>query len=187
MLKTKIRDVVAECLASKRLCRFYLRYDRNYHYYFPLIQSEKLFLGVEEDDFQLDGFSIRRIKDITKAEMKNDFCEQILEQEGIIDQLVVPDIDLDSWETIFHSLLKRNRNVIVEKENLEEDETQLVIGRIEKIFKKHAYVRHFDADGIWQNEPYKIPYSEIASITFGSRYVEIFSKYLGELPADFGN
>jgi len=57
---------------------------------------------------------------------------------------------------------------------------EFVIGRIENIYKKFAYVHHFDADGIWQEAPYRIPYSEITNITFKNRYVTVFSKYVSE-------
>lgn len=185
MTKTKIKEVVANCLIQKKLCRVFLRYDINYRYYFPLIYSDKLFLGAEEDDFILDGYAIRRFKDVTKAQIKDDMCEKILNLEGIVDSISVPEIDLTSWETVFKSLKKIDKNIIVEKESLDDDECKFVIGRIEKVYKKFAYIRHFDADGIWQDEPYKIPYSETTTIVFASRYVEIFSKYLSNLPDNF--
>ncbi|HEX2938347.1 MAG TPA: hypothetical protein VHO66_05445 [Ruminiclostridium sp.] len=80
---------------------------------------------------------------------------------------------------------KRNKNIIVEKESLDKNECEFIIGRVEKVYKKFVYVRHFDADGIWQDEPYKVPYTEITSVTFASRYVDVFSKYLNKLPDNF--
>ena len=41
---------------------------------------------------------------------------------------------------------------------------------------------HFDADGIWENEPYCIPYTEVTSVTFRSRYVDTFSKNIPASP-----
>ena len=186
MTKTKIKELINIGLTQKKLCRVFLRYDAYYRYYFPLICSDKLFLGAEEDDFILDGYCIRRFKDVTKAQIKNDMCNKILELEGITDNLTAPDVDLENWEAIFKSLYKQNYNVIVEKESLDDDESEFVIGRIEKVYKRFAYVRHFDADGIWQPKPYKIPYVEITSITFASRYINVFSKYLAVLPDNFG-
>ena len=77
-----------------------------------------------------------------------------------------------------------NVNIIVEKESLDQIDDEFVIGRIEEVFKHCAYVRHFDADGVWQEEPYRIPYNEITSLTFNSRYIEFYSKYVnGSYPA----
>jgi hypothetical protein len=144
-----------------------------------------LFLGAAEDDFILDGYAVRRFRDITKAEIKNDICLDINIKEGVVDKIVVPDVDITSWETIFISLQKIGRNIIVEDESLDDD-SQFAIGRIEAVYKNFIYLRHFDGDGIWQDAPYKIPYKTITSVSFGTRYVDIFSKYLGNLPDNFG-
>ena len=186
MTKTKIKEIINIGLTQKKLCRIFLKYDVNYRYYFPLLCSNELFLGAEEDDFILDGYSIRRFKDVVKVQIKDDMCEKILELEGITDNLTTPNVGLTNWETVFKSLQKRNNNIIAEKENLGDEESEFVIGRIEKVYKKFAYVRHFDADGIWQDEPYKMLFAEITSITFASRYVDVFSKYLAALPDNFG-
>lgn len=182
MTKVEIKEIVASCMNEKTICRIFLRYDISYRYYIPLFISDKLFLGAEEDDFIIDGYHIRRFKDITKAQIKDDMCIEILKREGVIDRITTPDVDITSWETVFRSLQKRMENIIVEKEDPDEKKCKFVIGRIEKIYKNYAYVRHFDADGIWQEEPYRIPYTEITSITFDSRYVNTYSKYLGSLP-----
>ncbi|MHB1454658.1 MAG: hypothetical protein ACYCYM_12005 [Saccharofermentanales bacterium] len=181
MIKREMKKIIAESVNSHKLCRCYFIYKANYWYYFPLKATEKLFLSTEENDFILDGYSIRRFKDMTKVEIKNDLCDRILREEGIIDSIKVPEVDITNWETIFKSLMQLNKNVIVEKEDLDEDSEEFVIGRIEKITRQHVHIREFDADGIWQQDLCRIPYNEITSLTFGSRYVEMFSKYVDSL------
>lgn len=168
---------------QRNLCRIYFNYDPYYWYLFPLMTSDKLFLGAEEDDFIIDGYSIRRFADVTKVQIKEDKCIEILKTEGISSGIEIPNIDISTWETVFTSLQKTNINIIVEKENIKQDETEFVIGRIHKVCKKHVYIYHFDADGIWQEEPYRVPYSGMTSVSFGTRYVETFSKYLEEVPS----
>jgi hypothetical protein len=180
MTKSEIKSIVNRSVNQRNLCRMFFRYDAYYRYYFPLISNDKLFLGAEEDDFILNGYSIRRYVDLTKVQIKEDKCVEILKSEGIIESIKTPDVDISNWETVFTSLQKMNKNIIVEKESLNEDECEFVIGRIDRAFKKFAYIYHFDADGIWQEEPFKIPYTEITSISFGTRYVEVFSKYLND-------
>ncbi|HEX2939335.1 MAG TPA: hypothetical protein VHO66_10550 [Ruminiclostridium sp.] len=94
MTKTEIKEIVSTCLDQRKLCRVFLRYDVNYRYYFPLIKSDKLFLGAEEEDFLLDGYSIRRFKDVTKALVSEDMYHEILMKEGIVDSLAAPDINM---------------------------------------------------------------------------------------------
>lgn len=177
-----MKELVSDSISKRSLCRVFLKYDINYRYYFPLLANDKLFLGAKEDDFIINGYSIRRFIDVRKIEIKDDLCITILRKEGIVDHLVSPDIDIANWETVFKSLRKMNKNIIVEKESFNEDEAEFVIGRIEKVFKKFVYMRHFDADGIWVEDLYRIPYAGITSVSFGSRYVEMYSKYINDLP-----
>ena len=182
MKKSKIKSIINGSIDQRNLCRMYFRYDAYYWYFFPLITSDKLLLGAKEEDFLIDGYSIRRFIDVTKVQIKEDKCIEILKNEGISSGIQIPNIDISTWETVFSSLQKTNKNIIVEKENIKEDETEYVIGRINKVYKKFVYIYHFDADGIWHEKPYRILYSAITSVSFGTRYVETFSKYLEELP-----
>lgn len=105
---------------------------------------------------------------MTKVQIKEDKCVEILKAEGISRGIETPTVDVSTWETVFTSLQKTNKNIIVEKENLNKDETDFVIGRLDKVCKKHVYIYHFDAHGIWQEVPYRVPYSGIASVSFGT-------------------
>lgn len=112
MTKQEIKVIVSNCITPRIICRIFFKYDKNYWYYFPLKANDKLFLGVAEDDFILNGYTIRRFRDITKAEIKNDICLDINIKEGIVDRIIVPDVDITSWETIFISLQKIGKNII---------------------------------------------------------------------------
>ncbi len=178
MKKSEIKALIASAVEPRELCRVFFNYDYSYTYYFPLIVSDKLFLGANEDDFILDGFSIRRFRDVKRAELKDDKCIEIIKAEGILDGLQIPDVDVTDWYSVFMSLARLNLNIIIEKESLDDDEWEFAIGRIEKVLKSKVIFKHFDADGVWQDDFCEIPYSEITSVTFGSRYVNIFSKYV---------
>ena len=182
MKKEEIKSILEKAKTEQLICNITFKYDANYRNSIPLICGEKLFLCAEENDFILNGYSIRRYKDIKKLKAKNDKCGEILRKEGIV--ITMPEIDIESWYSVFQSLKKRNKNIIVEKETLNDNDSEFVIGRINEIHKNFAYVYHFDADGIWGDEPIKVPFSEITSVTFGSRYVDIFSKYVNEPNSD---
>ncbi len=178
MNRLEIKEFINSAIEPKKMCRIFFKYNNYYSYHFPLMVSDKLFLSANEDDFILNGFSIRRFRDIKKVEFKNDKCEEIIKREGFLDNIDVPKIDIADWHSSFLSLSKLDINVIVEKESLDEDEWEFAIGKIVKVLKSKVIFKHFDADGIWQEENHEIPYSQITSVTFASRYVEIFSKYV---------
>ena len=178
MRKADMIELFQQSTEQKPLFRLYLKYDYYYTYWFPFKASEKLFLAAKEDDFIINGFSIRRFRDVKKLEYKDDKCVEILKAEKVLDGVVSPDIDITDWHSAFLSLQKLEKNIIIEHESLEDKEWDYWIGRIEKVLRSKVVFRHFDADGIWQEEPYEIPFSRITSVTFDSRYVNVFSKYV---------
>lgn len=178
MKKSEIKEIVTQATKSQSLCRIFYKYDTNYRYCFPLGMSDKLFLGAVEDDFIIDGFSIRRFSDITKAQIKDDKCVEIIKKEGILKDVFAPEIDLTDWHSTFLSLKEIGKNIIVEKESLDDDEWEFAIGHIEKVHRNKILFRHFDADGVWQDDLLEIPFSQITTVILESRYVEVFSKYV---------
>ena len=178
MTKTRVKEMMMQAIEPHKLCRVNLKYDAYYRYYFPLLVGERLFLGAEEDDFILNGYSIRRFKDVVKSEIRDDKCLEIDIAEGLIEHLVTPDVDITDWKTSLMSLQKIEKNIIIENESLDEDEAKFAIGKVVKVLKNKVLFKTFDADGIWEDEFWEIPFTKITSITFGSRYVEVFSKYL---------
>lgn len=181
MKKSKIIKRLTKCIKPHKLCRVYMKYNDNYFYYFPLKVNDKFFLGAVEDDFQLDGYCIRRIKQVKKAQIRDDKCLAIEIAEGLVKDITLPKVSLSGWAQMFRSLKALGRNIIIEHESRDNKKCEFYIGRIEAV-KKHSVVfRHFDADGVWDEKPIKIPYSRITSVTFGARYVDVFSKYLPKL------
>lgn len=178
MKRSKVIKRLSQCIGSRKICRVDMEYNPNYFYYFPLKVNDKFFLGAVEDDFQLDGYTIRRVKQVRKAQIRDDKCWEIDVAEGIVKEIVEPKVSIGNWRQIFRSLQTMNRCIIIEHESLDDDACDFYIGRIVSVRKHSVIFRHFDADGVWQPEAVQIPYSYITSVTFGSRYVDVFSKYV---------
>lgn len=177
-----IRAVIGECVRGKKLMRAYFEYSDESFYLFPLLMGDGWFLSADENEFILNGYSVRRIADIDEAEIVDGLEFEILQREGVAGQLTVPLVDITRPESIFRSLAALRVNVIVDDEDCEDPAAAYTIGRIEKVCKSCVYIRHFDAEGVWEAEPRRIQYGDFTSITFGSRYVEYFSRYIGEPP-----
>ncbi|MDE6047229.1 MAG: hypothetical protein K2F56_01225, partial [Anaeroplasmataceae bacterium] len=146
------------------LCRCYFNFDSYYYYFYIVDYSDKFLFGVEEDDFCLDGFQIRKISDLKKIELKDDLCIKILEEKHQLTDLEVPKINLSSWKTILESLKLLNIMIIIQ----DEIEGDFYMGYIDKIEKSSIHFHRVDADGVWYEGD--IPYSCITSITFNDRY-----------------
>ena len=44
--------------------------------------------------------------------------------------------------------------------------------------RDRVYFKPFDADGVWEEEPWQIRYSEITSVQWGTRYARYWKRYL---------
>lgn len=170
-------------MKSHQLCSMQMEYNKDDYHFFPLIMSEKLLLGAQEEEFQLNGCSIRRLQDVEKVKILDNFCGHISTKEAGVDVENVPKVDISDWFSAFTSLEKLGKIIIVEKESLHEKNHMFAIGKIEKVCRKHVCLRYFGPDGIWDDEQWKISYDDITSVTIGSRYAEVFSKYLPDPPA----
>ena len=115
MKKIEIIELINMAVKSKEMCRIFFKYNYYYSYHFPLITSDKLFLSANEDDFIIDGFTVRRFCDVKKLEIKNDKCVEIIKYEGVLADIKVPEIDITDWYNTFLSLSKLNINIIIEK------------------------------------------------------------------------
>ncbi len=178
MKKQEMKEIVRAASLTKELCRMTFRYDGTPRFCFPFQVSDRLFLAADVDDFLLDGFSVYRFRDLTKVQIKKDKYSEILKAEDVLRGVSPPLLDLTDWYSTFCSLQLLNVNVIIEKESLDENEQEFAIGRIEKVGKNRISFRDFDAEGIWQDTPLEIPFSQITSVTFGSRYAAVFSRYV---------
>ena len=152
----------------------YTDYDR---YFFPLAMDDALFLCAEENDFLLDGFTVRRIRDVKRIEVREGIYSKIMHREGWLDNLKTPAVDISCLQSFFRSLQKMGRNIIIEHESLNDD-SLFAIGEIQAVDEEKVLLLPFDADGIWQTEALEIPYSDITSVSFDTRYINVFSRYL---------
>lgn len=169
--------ILQNSLGTYNLCRCYFNYDDNYFYFYILNYSEKLLLGIEEDDFILDGFQIRKISDLKKIEVKDDICVKINEEKKLLENIKRPEIDLSSWKAVFESLKNLNILIIVENENHDKSDRFFYIGYVSKIKKLSIIFSVIDADGVWYDN-IEITYSKITSVTFGDRYSTTWQEYL---------
>ena len=119
----------------KKDIAYYTTQKENLEKYIHKTKDQDGYKITNEDDFIIDGFTVRRFCDVKKAEIKNDKCVEIIKSEGLLDNIKVPEIDITDWFSVFLSLSELNINIIVEKESLNDDECEFAIGKIVKVLK----------------------------------------------------
>lgn len=144
----------------------------------PLAVGENLLLIQYLDDFILNGYKIIRLKDITsvRSEEIERFHDKILKEEGIYNQIQMPDItSLNNWRECMKELQKFNKNIIVEDENSEG--YLFSIGKIVGVKNKLLFL-NFDVLGDWDMSAREIRYKDIKTVSIDNRYCNILSKYI---------
>lgn len=182
MNKQEKLRILEAAVQDPAICRCWFSYDENYFYYYPNAVNDTFLLGQEEDDFLLDGYAIRKISQLRRLEIKDDACHTINTLNGITAQIRRPDVDISSWQTVFHSLKALNTLILVGDAVNEE----LALGRIETVWKSRLYFREFDANGVWSEDTLVIPYSCITHVKWSTRYLTTWERYLqtlGRLPS----
>ena len=174
MKKEKIITCIENASGTYELCRCWFEYNKsNYWYYYILDFNAKFFLGIEENDFQLNGFQIRRIADIKKIEPRTDACTLINRKQEILKNVKKPVLNLGSWQMLFESLKRLKLFIIIENDY----KNLFTVGRIIDVKKKSVIFQEFDADGKWQEET-EISYEDMTSVTFRDRYTLTWQKHL---------
>ena len=176
MKKDEIRKLLVEAATEQKIANVYMKYNENYYNLIPISLNKQLLLAINEDDFIFDGFRVSRFRDIKAVRIKSDKCDEIVRSEGLFHNVKTPEIDLNDWYTVFGSLEKTGKNSIVEYETPEGSDDKFAIGKIDKVYKNCLYLYYFDADCEWEPMPWRIPYTKATSVTFGSRYIDVFSK-----------
>lgn len=155
--------------------RVFFKDENGSHSLVPLKINDEFMLCAVDDVFMFDGYTVVRLEDIEEIHIRPKYRE-MLKGEKVFDNIEVPNITIDSWKDVFNSLYELNENIILESDDLIQN--NFLVGRIEKVMEYGVTFRAFDTNGDWDKDASVISYSHITSVTFKSRYINVFSKYL---------
>ncbi len=140
------------------------------------------FVVIQEcDDFRLLGFNIFPLNDFKEIRFNNNdkYYDKIMSFENEKKNIgIKTKVDLTDWKSVFYSLKKNKKNVIVECENPKIG--SFTIGPIKRITDNNVFIQYFNAAGFLEDKPTKIEFDNITKIMFDDRYIDVFSKYTRE-------
>lgn len=152
-------------------------FDPHNLYGYVIAKNDFLTLIAIEYDFLMDGYCILVNEDITKMKTTSTtrHCSNIMRKEGLLKDIDLPEINIDSWQSVFRSIKKLDEFVIIE----DEFDELFLIGPIVRINKQSVTIRHFDGVGQWQGLR-NIRYEDITIVKFACRYIQYHRKYISE-------
>lgn len=162
---------------EKELLAIKAKYNPDALFFYTIDYNEKLYFGVEEFDFKLEGYQIRVIEDFEDCEVIKNFSSEINKKEGLIEKIENFDIDISNFETIFNYFINKDMIISVEHEYFDEDYFFL-IGRPLAIENDMLLFKDFDINGNWNEDINYIPLEIITTIRFNSHYTNTWQKYL---------
>ncbi|HOO61835.1 MAG TPA: hypothetical protein PKV44_05370 [Bacillota bacterium] len=185
MNKEKIIELLRKSMSDKMPIRIYYHNDPNaYDMMVVGLSSQELFVAREVKDFDVDGYIVLRTKDIKQISLCEPMLAEILKNEGILNEISSIDESFSTWNDVVAFFIRSKKNVILEIENRNSGAIDFAVGRLAAVDDRYVTVAEFDAEGNWLADMSRFPLSGIRSVTFDSRYVTIFSKYLGSCPLD---
>lgn len=182
MTQKEAYDVIRSCISPISICKIGFSYQKYEEFFFPLMLSNDLFLGIIERDFRLDGFTVRKLSEIVSAEPIRGTYLKIHQSEGTLNKLSVPPISIKSWSSVFSAISASGENVIVEGIAPDNVSRFFLIGKVIAAGEQGIRFRSFDGSGNWNERTQTVPYNNISSLTFGSSYITTYSKYVKPYP-----
>ncbi len=135
------------------------------------------------DDFEPDGYTICRNRDVVKLRQGpyEDWFDHMVRSERLLDGLKLRHrIDLSNWTTAIQSISRHYGQMIVQCEDAEEDVEDFYLGELVAIRSRSIQFRDYDALGYWSPKPTSIAIAEITMVQFDTPYIRIFSRYTRE-------
>jgi hypothetical protein len=135
------------------------------------------------DDFEPDGYTICRVRDIAglRCGPYEVWFDHMLRSESLVAGLKLQyRIDLSNWATALRSVTRHYSQMIVECEGTDEEEEDFYIGELLAVQSRTIQFRDYDALGYWSKAPISIKLADISKVQFDTPYINIFSKYTRE-------
>lgn len=168
-----------ELIKEQRFVKIY-RNKRRYHpiYGIPIGVGATLLTVVKLNDFDIDGFQVLRLDDISsidKGRMQQ-VQEYILRQEGLYGSLPThPYGNIDDLYSFFKRVKSNNLTISFKCER--NDKNILFMGKVMKITKNLISIRKLNAFGEWDSQLTEFKLDDITLVHLFDRYTTIFSKY----------
>lgn len=166
-------DILKQSINESKMTTCYFSHDSSYVHYYVSAVNNKFILGIEEFDFRIKGYELRKLSRLERVSIRDDKTNEINKMLGLTDSLIHPQVDMSSWESIFNSKCLEKELIMIECDN---DGTEY-FGKVVKVFKNCIYFLEFDAKGVWSEEPFIINYRDIDGIVWNSWYLNGWKYY----------
>ena len=177
--------LISKHIKKKNFVKVYISYNGyNLTHFegFIFEQNRDFILMSDMNDFNYDGLVVLRKSDISEIKHtdKIKFFHKILKKEKIKKRIFKRRAKIDFKLETMYKMMKQLKKLQIPIicEHLYEKEELFQIGPIQKVGKKKAEIKYFNALGKFDFKPAIAKYKSITYIQIDSPYANIFYKYV---------
>ena len=148
-------------------------------------QTDKLILMNDMTDFNYDGLTVIRKKDLSEIKHTDNeqFFKTILDKEDITQKIRTHrekiKVNLSKYKDLLVQVIETKQPVIIECKYANDD--RFLVGPITKIEDKYIKIKHFNSLGQYDLKEIKVKIKDITILKIDSPYANIFYKYANEI------
>lgn len=168
----KARDL-KEIIENKWLVEFNRKpFDKSKEYGFVLDCNDDFTLiqSFHYDWFTTDGYCIFRnesVKTFRVYDKEKYFLNEVVKLKNI-EPKTVPEISIESWETILQTVNDNFNLIVIESELIYKN--QCNIGKLKKLGKKSFSLIEIGTDASWEDSPIKYKFKDLTKVCFNRAY-----------------
>jgi hypothetical protein len=174
------KRALRHALARRQFVKISRRGDAGVGVYgFPLAVGPRLVLLHEVKDFDVDGFTVLLLADITGVRSGDSerFVERALRDSGELAGARPGRraLQIGEWKDVFAALGATGEIVMIEGDPSAAEE--FFVGKVVGLTQDAVGFHHVDAMAVWDPEPIVIPFTSVRQVWFGTRYTRVFARY----------
>jgi len=172
------RDTVNRAIEDGNFCSVMDLYETQIRYLLPLKSSDEFYLSLQEDDMSLDGYLLERFSSIDRVIVSRDNVLRFAEEDGVLDNLKIPDVDITTPANFFAWLVAEGTPIYLECAEPGSRKTDFMLGRVEDCNPYSLSIRGFSLDCLWDKRAMTVNYDSVLRVCFGTKALLNFGKML---------
>lgn len=164
---------LSEIIQNKWLVEFNRKpFDKSKEYGFVLDCNDDFTLIqlFDYDWFATDGYCVFRnesVKTFRVYDKEEYFLNEVVKSKKI-EPKIVPEISIESWETILQTVNDNFNLIVIESELIYKN--QCNIGKLKKLGKKSFSLIEIQTDASWDDTPTKYKFKDLTKVYFNRAY-----------------
>ncbi len=178
MTEQAVKETAAKAAGERLFCSLLCKFEYEPRHVLPLKTSEGLFLSAIESGMGFDGYLVERFENVASLTALPPEAGELAGRGGLFDRLEVPAAEIGSLQQIFAYLVGEGECALYELGAPDSREITFGTGLCVDCDGEGFKVIRFGSDLSRDRSPFFIPYSSLVRLTFGTRALRAYRKFV---------